>query len=171
MEWRDVEGWPYLVSDDGKVWSRSSKRLLTPYRDAAGYLQITLMSNKVARKERIHVLVLEAFVGPRPAGAVCCHANDVKTDNRVTNLYWGTTKTNGRDCVNNGNNVNRNKTHCPRGHHYDAKNTYIMPKGGRQCRTCHNEKNRRARAARKKAMRDSGLHRDRDSPRKALSRA
>lgn len=28
------------------------------------------------------------------------------------------------------------KTHCPRGHAYDASNTYIGPTGGRRCRTC-----------------------------------
>lgn len=28
------------------------------------------------------------------------------------------------------------KTHCPRGHPYDAANTYWAPRGDRRCRTC-----------------------------------
>ena len=42
----------------------------------------------------------------------------------------------------------RSKTHCPRGHPYDERNTRITPKGYRKCRQCHadNERARRARA-------------------------
>lgn len=29
------------------------------------------------------------------------------------------------------------RTHCPRGHPYDAENTYLAPAGGRRCRECH----------------------------------
>lgn len=35
-------------------------------------------------------LVLEAFVGPAPEGAVAMHINDDSTDNRIVNLKWGT---------------------------------------------------------------------------------
>jgi hypothetical protein len=28
------------------------------------------------------------------------------------------------------------KTHCPRGHPYDGANTYVSPKGSRECRMC-----------------------------------
>lgn len=31
---------------------------------------------------------------------------------------------------------NARKTHCPKGHPYDASNTYINPQGGRVCRKC-----------------------------------
>lgn len=30
------------------------------------------------------------------------------------------------------------KTHCPKGHPYDERNTYIPPNGQRVCRTCRN---------------------------------
>ena len=32
------------------------------------------------------------------------------------------------------------KTHCPRGHEYDAANTYINNKGHRWCRACRRER-------------------------------
>lgn len=32
---------------------------------------------------------------------------------------------------------NAAKTHCPRGHAYTAENTYVRPRGSRECRTCN----------------------------------
>lgn len=32
--------------------------------------------------------------------------------------------------------INAVKTHCPKGHEYNAENTYHMPSGRRACRTC-----------------------------------
>jgi hypothetical protein len=49
----------------------------------------------------VHLLVLEAFVGPRPPGLEGCHANDIKADNRLVNLRWDTRKSNTRDKVRN----------------------------------------------------------------------
>jgi len=35
-----------------------------------------------------------------------------------------------------GQPLNRDKTHCKRGHEFTPENTYAMPRGGRECRTC-----------------------------------
>ena len=35
------------------------------------------------------------------------------------------------------------KTHCPHGHEYSKKNTYVRENGGRQCRVCAREANYR----------------------------
>jgi len=32
--------------------------------------------------------------------------------------------------------INKRKTHCMRGHKFDAKNTYAPPAGGRTCKIC-----------------------------------
>ena len=37
----------------------------------------------------------------------------------------------------------RQKTHCPHGHPYSSENTYITPKGHRQCRICRRIRNRK----------------------------
>ena len=44
----------------------------------------------------------------------------------------------------------RNKTHCPQGHPYDEKNTYVYASGGRQCRMCHRD------AARERRLKKRG---------------
>jgi hypothetical protein len=33
--------------------------------------------------------------------------------------------------------LNAAKTHCCHGHPFSPDNTYVNPKGGRECRTCH----------------------------------
>lgn len=54
------------------------------------------------KKYYTHTLVLEAFVGKCPKGKECCHINDIKTDNRIENLYWGTRFQNKKDSMRNG---------------------------------------------------------------------
>ena len=46
--------------------------------------------------------------------------------------------------------VNADKTHCIHGHEFTPANTYRRPDGGRQCRTCKSETERR-RGARQRA--------------------
>jgi len=46
---------------------------------------------------KVHILVLEAFVGPRPDGLVGCHKDDNTTNNAVENLYWGSESQNTHD--------------------------------------------------------------------------
>lgn len=37
------------------------------------------------------------------------------------------------------------RTHCPQGHPYDEENTYLSPKGKRDCKTCRRAGDRRRR--------------------------
>lgn len=43
------------------------------------------------------------------------------------------------------------RTHCKKGHELTPGNTFHRPEGGRRCRICRNEKDRRRRASRKAA--------------------
>lgn len=56
------------------------------------------------RTKDVHDLVLTAFVGPRPAGSLGLHWNDIPTDNRLENLRWGTKRDNSLDALRNGKN-------------------------------------------------------------------
>lgn len=50
---------------------------------------------------RVHVLVLRAFRGPRPAGMVGCHRDDNPANNLLGNLRWDFPLGNGADAVRN----------------------------------------------------------------------
>ena len=107
------------------------------------YHACTLYRDGTAKQVRVHNLVLEAFVGPRPEGAHGCHRDDDVNNNRLENLYWGTPGQNALDMAANGNCWKSNITHCPKGHEYTEENTYYAPgTGHRQCRTCIKAKNK-----------------------------
>jgi hypothetical protein len=48
----------------------------------------------------VHTLILETFVGPRPKGMKALHDPDPdRSNNRLSNLRWGTTSDNMRDAI------------------------------------------------------------------------
>jgi len=87
----------------GKIEYRFYKgRIRKPQLNPYGYLVVKLSKNGKTRIKSIHRMMLEAFVSPCPEGREGCHRNDIKTDNRLENLYWGTDKQNGKDRIING---------------------------------------------------------------------
>lgn len=162
-EWRPVVGHEnsYEVSSRGSVRSvdrvlvftdgrsrRARGRELKPWPlRRVGHLCVTLSGGV---KALVHVLVLEAFIGPRPLGMVACHNNGIAEDNRVDNLRWDTYSENNRDLVRHGTHHQSRKTHCPQGHEYTVENTryYHNPNGwiARSCRECALINNRAAKA-------------------------
>lgn len=119
--WRDVTGYAgfYEVSSLGRI--RSVARMVhvsavrgrayeRPIRErilratiSHGYPSVTLWKDHMLRVERIHCLVLEAFVGPRPDGFYGCHRDDVRTNNVLENLYWGSPAENSANKIALGN--------------------------------------------------------------------
>ncbi len=158
VEWREVVGHPgYEVSDDGRVKRlarvtntvdgrefRYSERMMTgsPGSASPHYLKIYFPGRQ---SKALHIMLLEAFVGPRPDGYQACHRNDVATDNRLTNLYWGTPSENTLDLVRNGRHHSTKKTHCPAGHEYTPENIKRDSRGARSCRICVRASNQRGR--------------------------
>lgn len=114
-DYRPVPGFVgYLVGDDGSVLSRWEqgrwqkmtgrwRRLKTP-PDDHGYLQVGLSRPGYGPKEhfKVHQLVLLAFVGPLPPGLCTRHLNGDQTDNRLSNLAYGTYAENAADTVRHG---------------------------------------------------------------------
>lgn len=122
------------------------------YAKRGGYPVVTLSRDGRETTHSVHVLMLLAFVSPRPEGDVHGrHLNDIPTDNRLANLAWGTRAENQRDMVRNGNHANANKTRCKRGHRYTAENTKPQ-RSGRCCRECHREDGRRRSASLQKRV-------------------
>lgn len=88
-EWLPVVGYEgrYLVSSLGRIRSEKTGKILNPSKNYAGYHVVSLYPDN--RQHRVHVLVLTAFVGPRPSPAHDgCHENDNKEDNRLCRLRW-----------------------------------------------------------------------------------
>lgn len=97
----DIPG--YEVRSDGTVWSTRNwrgygERQVAPVVGQGGYLKVRLSLPGGRRINRnVHRLVAESFLGPRPDGAHIRHLNGDQTDNRVSNLAWGTHAENMRD--------------------------------------------------------------------------
>lgn len=158
-QWRPVVGFEgYLeVSDHGRIRSldrisevaaskngkkayqrRFRGRMLKPKSDDQGYQYVQLWGNgKCVNGAKVHHVVLEAFVGPRPDGMECCHGLGGPSDNRLSNLRWDTRLANHADKVAAGTSK---KTHCKRGHEFTPENTRMDTGASgvayKRCRTC-----------------------------------
>jgi hypothetical protein len=109
--WKPVVGYEgrYDVSNIGNVRSYLSfglkepdksipQRMLLKRKSSFGYLIVSLYGERSTEgTKHVHRIVLNAFVGPCPEGYECCHKNNIKTDNRVENLCWGTSSSNKKD--------------------------------------------------------------------------
>ena len=120
--WRQIHiaEMPYEVSPSGKIRRRSiaseAVRKIHPHRSYKprpvrpvsnnGYLYVTLTIKGQRKRMSLHAIMLETFVGPRPAGAYGCHNNGNKRDNRIENLRWDSPKSNQADRVRHGNGQN-----------------------------------------------------------------
>lgn len=151
--WLPVVGWEgrYVVSSQGNV--RSCDRTITDVRGVRrtlkgkalsqatnknGYRLVVLCRDNLDKTQYVHQLVALAFIGPRPEGMVICHNNGDPSDNRASNIRFGTHVDNGNDMVLHGRN-NVSKTHCPRGHFLSVPNlkeSLYVKKGYRDCLAC-----------------------------------
>lgn len=151
-EWRPVPDYPdYLVSDEGEVvrhtggQGATAGRVLKPYRNKRGYCSVSLYQGNSGRRRYVHHLVLTAFVGPCPEGMEACHGNDIKDDNRLSNLRWDTHSENHKDRVRLGNYIRpeRDNSVCRNGLHAMTDDNITMDRGWRLCSACLTEKNTR----------------------------
>ena len=102
--WQPIKGYEglYEVSDQGRVRSlerkartytgfrrvrgRILKELQTPY----GYLTVMLYNSNTTQRLYVHRLVASVFCANPQQTSYVLHGNDIKTDNRASNLRWGT---------------------------------------------------------------------------------
>lgn len=109
--WKAIAGYEgsYEVSTLGRVRSLDKpdatsgprkgriRKLVPVGADAQQYLSVVLSKNNVVRCSRVHALVLETFVRARLPGEQARHLNGCSTDNRLSNLAWGTVEQNTAD--------------------------------------------------------------------------
>lgn len=102
--WAPVVGHPtYQISSYGRVRNPKGKLIGKP-NHMRGYVRVNLPGQDV---RLVHQLVLEAFTGPRPEGAQSRHLNGIPSDNRASNLRWGTSRENIEDQFIHGHRTRR----------------------------------------------------------------
>lgn len=104
--WKQINGYEglYEISNFGNVRScervvshgkgsssrKLKSKLIRPWDDNHGYHSVSLSKNGKVKKYKVHRLVAEAFI-PNPEGkATVNHINEIRSDNRVSNLEWAT---------------------------------------------------------------------------------
>lgn len=95
----------YLITSQGEIYSKYHK---AKYRKLScnriknnGYIIISIRDRGgIKRTLGLHQLVALAWL-PNPYNKPCVgHKNNIRTDNRVENLYWCTFKENTQQCIN-----------------------------------------------------------------------
>lgn len=123
--WKSIEGFPlYEVSDLGRIrslprtydrpnhWDGSSQTVRTGGRVLRGWVKsvrgrpvcvmVALRRDGKTYEERVHRLVLGAFVGPPGPGEEGCHNDGDPLNNAAENLRWDTHSANLSDMTEHG---------------------------------------------------------------------
>ena len=90
----------YEVSNLGRVRNAKTGAVLSSYGASVKKYPVVTLGH--SDKRYVHVLVAEAFIGPRGDHQVCRHLNDNPLDNRSDNLAWGSQRDNMEDAARNG---------------------------------------------------------------------
>ena len=105
-EWKDIKGFEglYRVSNLGQVKSLErmdargnrllKEKILKPGINQYGYYLVCLHKQSTQKNYYIHRLVFEAFNGQIPENMQVNHINEIKADNRLSNLNLMTRKEN-----------------------------------------------------------------------------
>lgn len=126
-----------IIDSIGRV-RRLKGRPLVPKMGTTGHWVVILSIADLPHTRAIHRLVLETFVGPRPAGMEGCHGPAGQLDNHLTNLRWDTRSENQLDRVRHGTHYWANKVACPLEHLLISPNIpqSKLAAGHRQCLAC-----------------------------------
>jgi len=100
-EWRSYK-YGYEVSSLGRY--RNQKGRLLKLHQSPNLRWKATVRNEQGRQEflYIHVMVCEAFYGPKPDGMEVAHRDCDPSNNHLDNLRWATHQDNMEDCKRNG---------------------------------------------------------------------
>lgn len=88
--WKVIKNSNYLISDLGNV-KKPNGTVVKQNTDKFGYKNVSIKYDDKYRIRRVHRLVAEHFVNKQNNSFdVVNHINEIKTDNRATNLEWCT---------------------------------------------------------------------------------
>jgi hypothetical protein len=103
-EWRSIQEWPnYEASSLGRIRHKKRLRPLKPnYGNKGRYARVTIHGRNGQKSLFVHVLVANAFFGPKPDGLTINHRDGVKRNNGVCNLEYISLRENWDHAIANG---------------------------------------------------------------------
>ena len=91
--WRDIPNYEglYQASNMGRIASiRSGFKIRSCVKNPGGYLQVAFRINNKIKTYLVHILIAKTFLPQHDDKDQVDHINNVKFDNRVSNLQWTT---------------------------------------------------------------------------------
>jgi len=101
------------------VVKKLKETIIYPTPASNDYLNICLTGRTLKKVYGVHVLMALTFLHNPEKYKLVRHLNDVKTDNRIDNLAWGTFSDNALDAIRNGKSMVR----------YGSETSYYGRKG------------------------------------------
>ena len=114
-EHRWIEGYEgsYSITPTGRVYSHSrltggsrprmrKGKWLKSGLNGKGYHRVTLYSDGKGSDKEVHRLIAIAYLPTDDRSLWVCHKDDVRINNSLDNLYWGTASDNAKDRIANG---------------------------------------------------------------------
>jgi hypothetical protein len=134
----------------GQNVRRLRGRMLEGTWDHTGYLMVSMYRAPGEKQEKrpVHQLVADAFIGECPPGQEVRHGPNGRTDNRASQLCYGTRKENAGDKKRDGTEFYSSRDECGAGHKYTPETSYVRNKPDgtfkqRVCRICEADAHQR----------------------------
>jgi len=85
----EIQGYPdYLIYEDGRVFSKKSRKMLKPCDRGKGYMCVNLCENGKAKLFYIHRLVATQYIDNPNNFSEVDHIDRNKANNDISNLRW-----------------------------------------------------------------------------------
>jgi len=91
----------YMVTDDGKVFSKRSNQYLNPF-ERNGYLRVTLCNHQNRKTKPIHRIVAITYIQNPNNLSEVNHIDGDKHNNKIENLEWVSRQENVNHRMKNG---------------------------------------------------------------------
>jgi hypothetical protein len=99
---KQFRDFPYLVSEDGRIWNTKLKMFMKTRIDRGGYEVVSLRKPGVRVHLNVHRIVCEVFHKRPEMSSVVLHLDSNPLNNHKDNLKWGTQSENIQQAYDEG---------------------------------------------------------------------